>query len=52
MDIEKIKAIVNNRLDYFERGKERGFVSQSSYDDMRYFASLLLEDFTREIQSS
>lgn len=44
MTSEEIKAIINKRLDYFERGKESGFVSQNSYDDMRYFASKLFED--------
>ena len=45
---DKFKEIIASTLDYFDRGRENGFVSQNSFDDMKYFVSKLNEKLLEE----
>lgn len=39
---QQFKDAINSTLDYFDRGREAGFVSENSYNDMKYFASKVI----------
>lgn len=51
MNKEQINKIINDRLDYFIRGCERGFISQKELDDMRYAISKVQEDLNNAIKN-
>lgn len=44
MNKEQINKIINDRIDYFIRGCERGFITQRALDDMRYAISEVQKD--------
>ena len=44
MTKEEVIKIVNNRIEYFKNGNERGFITNKEYDDMRYALSKVIED--------
>lgn len=45
---KQFKDAINSTLDYFDRGREAGFVSENSYNDMRYFASKVINELFGE----
>lgn len=45
---EQFKDAINSTLGYFDRGREAGFVSENSYNDMRYFASKVINELFGE----